>query len=57
MSENTSVLCHDIDRRLQIRKDGYRAITYVSKEQRKWVKRNADVLVQLLQSGKSPSGQ
>lgn len=38
---------------LQVRKDGYRAITQVSREQKKWVKRNADVLVQLLQSGKS----
>lgn len=37
---------------LQVRKDGYRAITQVSREQKKWVKRNADVLVQLLQSGK-----
>ena len=32
---------------------GYRAIADVSKEQPKWVKRNADVLVQLLQSGES----
>lgn len=30
---------------------GYAAIVQVSKEQKKWVKRNADVLVQLLQSG------
>ena len=36
---------------LQVRKDGYRAITQVSRELKKLVKRNADVLVQLLQSG------
>lgn len=30
--------------------EGYNAISNVSKEQNKWVKRNADVLVQLLQS-------
>ncbi|GJE89989.1 hypothetical protein PsYK624_061080 [Phanerochaete sordida] len=41
-------LCEDQDQK--VRKEGYRAITSVSKEQRKWVKRNADVLVQLLQS-------
>ncbi|KAF7790046.1 hypothetical protein EIP86_000995 [Pleurotus ostreatoroseus] len=41
-------LCEDQDPR--VRKDGYRAITQVSREQKKWVKRNADVLVQLLQS-------
>ncbi|EKM48038.1 uncharacterized protein PHACADRAFT_214979 [Phanerochaete carnosa HHB-10118-sp] len=41
-------LCEDQDQK--VRKDGYRAITSVSREQRKWVKRNADVLVQLLQS-------
>lgn len=35
----------------QIRVDGYSAIVHLSKEQRKWVKRNADVLVQLLQAG------
>ncbi|OBZ71046.1 Apoptosis inhibitor 5-B [Grifola frondosa] len=34
----------------QVRIMGYAAIVDVSKEQQKWVKRNADVLVQLLQS-------
>ncbi|KAH9949030.1 hypothetical protein B0H21DRAFT_689040 [Amylocystis lapponica] len=34
----------------QVRIKGYAAIVDVSKEQKKWVKRNADVLVQLLQS-------
>ncbi|KAJ3538874.1 hypothetical protein NM688_g6450 [Phlebia brevispora] len=33
-------LCEDQDPR--VRKDGYRAITQVSREQKKWVKRNAD---------------
>lgn len=37
----------------QVRIEGYQAIIQVSKEQKKWVKRNADVLVQLLQSGTS----
>ncbi|KAI0047912.1 hypothetical protein FA95DRAFT_1491717 [Auriscalpium vulgare] len=41
-------LCEDQDP--QIRIDGYKAIVQMSKEQPKWVKRNADVLVQLLQS-------
>jgi len=36
---------------LQVRMAGYSAITQVSKERPNWVKRNADVLVQLLQSG------
>ena len=36
----------------QVRIKGYAAIVDVSREQNKWVKRNADVLVQLLQSGK-----
>lgn len=36
---------------LQVRIRGYRTISAVSKVQPKWVKRNADVLVQLLQSG------
>lgn len=40
----------------QVRMDGYHAVTQVSSIQHKWVKRNADVLVQLLQSGKSFSG-
>ncbi len=39
---------------LQVRIKGYAAIVDVSREQNKWVKRNADVLVQLLQSGESP---
>lgn len=39
-----------------MRKDGYRAITQVSRELKKLVKRNADVLVQLLQSGESSLG-
>ena len=38
----------------KVRKDGYRAITQVSRELKKLVKRNADVLVQLLQSGEPP---
>ncbi|KAL4078267.1 hypothetical protein V8B97DRAFT_2003508 [Scleroderma yunnanense] len=41
-------LCEDQDPRVRI--DGYNAVTQVSYAQRKWVKRNADVLVQLLQS-------
>ncbi|KAI0058123.1 hypothetical protein BV25DRAFT_1862609 [Artomyces pyxidatus] len=41
-------LCEDQDP--QIRIDGYNAIVQMSREQTKWVKRNADVLVQLLQS-------
>ncbi|KAI6121832.1 hypothetical protein F5141DRAFT_1211484 [Pisolithus sp. B1] len=42
-------LCEDQDSKVRI--DGYNAVTQVSYAQRKWVKRNADVLVQLLQSG------
>ncbi|KAH0828066.1 hypothetical protein J3R83DRAFT_3720 [Lanmaoa asiatica] len=42
-------LCEDLDSK--VRMDGYHAVTQVSSVQRKWVKRNADVLVQLLQSG------
>ncbi|KAL0956935.1 hypothetical protein HGRIS_003037 [Hohenbuehelia grisea] len=41
-------LCEDQSQRVRI--EGYKAITLVSKAQVKWVKRNADVLVQLLQS-------
>ncbi|KAG6335387.1 hypothetical protein ID866_3701 [Astraeus odoratus] len=41
-------LCEDQDSKVRI--DGYNAVTQVSYSQRKWVKRNADVLVQLLQS-------
>ncbi|KAK7692179.1 hypothetical protein QCA50_003802 [Cerrena zonata] len=41
-------LCEDPDPTVRIR--GYRTISAVSKAQPKWVKRNADVLVQLLQS-------
>ncbi|TFY82398.1 hypothetical protein EWM64_g1610 [Hericium alpestre] len=41
-------LCEDQDSKVRI--DGYKAIVQMSKEQPKWVKRNADVLVQLLQS-------
>ncbi|TFY56680.1 hypothetical protein EVJ58_g7487 [Rhodofomes roseus] len=41
-------LCEDQVTKVRI--CGYRAIADVSKEQPKWVKRNADVLVQLLQS-------
>ena len=36
---------------IKVRIDGYQAIVQMSKEQPKWVKRNADVLAQLLQSG------
>lgn len=35
----------------QVRIQGYIAVAAVSKQDVKWVKRNADVLVQLLQSG------
>lgn len=35
----------------QVRIEGYTAITQVSRAENKWVKRNADVLLQLLQSG------
>lgn len=38
----------------QVRIQGYNAITEVSKVESKWVKRNADVLLQLLQSGEFP---
>ncbi|KAN0091367.1 hypothetical protein V8E55_004933 [Tylopilus felleus] len=41
-------LCEDQDSK--VRMDGYQAVTQVSSTQHKWVKRNADVLVQLLQS-------
>ncbi|KAF8444883.1 hypothetical protein L210DRAFT_3531311 [Boletus edulis BED1] len=41
-------LCEDHDSK--VRMDGYSAVTQVSSIQHKWVKRNADVLVQLLQS-------
>ncbi|KAH7925612.1 hypothetical protein BV22DRAFT_1104816 [Leucogyrophana mollusca] len=41
-------LCEDQDSVVRI--DGYKAIVEVSRVQKKWVKRNADVLVQLLQS-------
>ncbi|TBU48665.1 hypothetical protein BD309DRAFT_1041531 [Dichomitus squalens] len=41
-------LCEDIVPSVRIK--GYAAIVDVSREQHKWVKRNADVLVQLLQS-------
>ncbi|KAI0032893.1 apoptosis inhibitory protein 5-domain-containing protein [Vararia minispora EC-137] len=41
-------LCEDNDP--GVRMNGYRAIVQMSKEQSKWIKRNADVLVQLLQS-------
>ncbi|KAI0319003.1 apoptosis inhibitory protein 5-domain-containing protein [Amylostereum chailletii] len=41
-------LCEDQD--FKVRADGYKAIVIMSKQQPKWVKRNADVLVQLLQS-------
>ncbi|KAI6002868.1 apoptosis inhibitory protein 5-domain-containing protein [Pisolithus albus] len=40
-------LCEDQNSKVRI--DGYNAVTQVSYAQRKWVKRNADVLVQLLQ--------
>ncbi|KIO09397.1 hypothetical protein M404DRAFT_131889 [Pisolithus tinctorius Marx 270] len=36
---------------VSVRIDGYHTVTQVSYLQHKWVKRNADVLVQLLQSG------
>lgn len=41
-------LCEDQDSRVRI--EGYRAISSVSSVENKWVKRNSDVLVQLLQS-------
>ncbi|KAH7912430.1 apoptosis inhibitory protein 5-domain-containing protein [Hygrophoropsis aurantiaca] len=41
-------LCEDQDSAVRV--DGYKAIVEVSRAQTKWVKRNADVLVQLLQS-------
>ncbi|KAG1765376.1 hypothetical protein EV702DRAFT_1151986 [Suillus placidus] len=41
-------LCEDQDSRVRI--EGYRAISSVSSVEHKWVKRNSDVLVQLLQS-------
>ncbi|KAG9316828.1 apoptosis inhibitory protein 5-domain-containing protein [Chiua virens] len=41
-------LCEDQDSK--VRMEGYHAVTKVSSVQHKWVKRNADVLVQLLQS-------
>ncbi|KAF9227127.1 hypothetical protein BS17DRAFT_878143 [Gyrodon lividus] len=41
-------LCEDHDS--EVRMDGYHAVTQVSSVQHRWVKRNADVLVQLLQS-------
>ncbi|KZP34371.1 hypothetical protein FIBSPDRAFT_942505 [Athelia psychrophila] len=44
-------LCEDQDPRVRI--EGYAAIIQVSKDQKRWVRRNADVLVQLLQSDES----
>ncbi|TFK54567.1 hypothetical protein OE88DRAFT_1625540 [Heliocybe sulcata] len=41
-------LCEDPISKIRI--EGYHAIVQVSRTQRKWIKRNADVLVQLLQS-------
>ncbi|XP_006461062.1 hypothetical protein AGABI2DRAFT_185359 [Agaricus bisporus var. bisporus H97] len=41
-------LCEDSS--AQVRIEGYHAITQVSRTQGKWIKRNVDVLVQLLQS-------
>ncbi|KAJ7354533.1 hypothetical protein DFH08DRAFT_855179 [Mycena albidolilacea] len=41
-------LCEDQEK--SVRKEGYGAITAVSKVANKWVKRNTDVLLQLLQS-------
>ncbi|KAI0267058.1 apoptosis inhibitory protein 5-domain-containing protein [Gloeopeniophorella convolvens] len=41
-------LCEDQDSSIRI--EGYQAVVQMSKEQPKWVKRNVDVLVQLLQS-------
>ncbi|KAG2095510.1 hypothetical protein BD769DRAFT_1516823 [Suillus cothurnatus] len=41
-------LCEDQDSRVRI--EGYRAISSVSSVEHKWIKRNSDVLVQLLQS-------
>ncbi|KAJ7252107.1 hypothetical protein B0H12DRAFT_624426 [Mycena haematopus] len=41
-------LCEDQEK--SVRKEGYHAITAVSKVANKWVKRNTDVLLQLLQS-------
>lgn len=37
----------------QVRTRGYEAIQDVSEAEPKWVKRNVDVLVQLLQTGES----
>ncbi len=42
---------------LQIRIEGYKAIVQMSEEQPRWLERNVDVLVQLLQSGAFPLGQ
>ena len=39
---------------LQIRIGGYKAIVRMSEEQPRWLERNVDVLVQLLQSGAFP---
>ncbi|KIK69374.1 hypothetical protein GYMLUDRAFT_53796 [Collybiopsis luxurians FD-317 M1] len=41
-------LCEDTSS--QVRLEGYRALGWISRLEKKWVKRNADVLVQLLQS-------
>ncbi|KAE9403107.1 hypothetical protein BT96DRAFT_504396 [Gymnopus androsaceus JB14] len=41
-------LCED--QSAQVRMEGYRTLASISKLEKKWVKRNADVLVQLLQS-------
>jgi len=43
----------------QVRIKGYAAISRISDAQNKWIKRNADVLLQLLQSGQfySPSSR
>ena len=37
----------------QVRVEGYAAITEASRVNKKWVRRNADVLLQLLQSGEA----
>ena len=41
---------------LQIRIEGYKAVVRMSEEQPRWLERNVDVLVQLLQSGAFPPG-
>jgi hypothetical protein len=44
-------MCAGAETVLKTRKRGYDAICDISDVERKWVKRNVDVLVQLLQTG------